>query len=188
MTTMRFDRKTLSNTLWVTKTTVKRSSCHSSQQVVVELEAGDLVERGEGLVHQQQRGLVTRPRAIETRIFMPPESSRGIGVLEAGRGATRSSNSVDRRRRLGARDAAQPQRQPDIVEDVGPGQQRRLLEDEADSQRSPSRLPRQSSSAGGRRRQAGDQPQRRRLAAARRAEQAEEIALAGSSGRRCAAR
>ena len=48
-----------------------------AQEVVVELEARDLVERGERLVHQQQAGLGTSARAIETRIFMPPESSRG---------------------------------------------------------------------------------------------------------------
>ena len=47
------------------------------QQVVVEAEAGDLVERRERLVHQQELGSVTSARAIDTRIFMPPDSSRG---------------------------------------------------------------------------------------------------------------
>ena len=54
ITTMRLDRNTDSNTLWVTKTTVQRWRRHSAQQILVELEAGDLVERGEGLVEQQQ--------------------------------------------------------------------------------------------------------------------------------------
>ena len=47
------------------------------QQIVVELEARDLVERGERLVHQQELGSVTSARAIDTRIFMPPDNSRG---------------------------------------------------------------------------------------------------------------
>ena len=73
---MRCDRKTDSKTLWVTKTTVQRSPA-KPQQIVVEPEAGDLVERREGLVDQEHARLVTRARAIETRIFMPPDSSRG---------------------------------------------------------------------------------------------------------------
>ena len=48
------------------------------QQVGVEPVARELVERAEGLVHQQQVGLdVTSARAIDTRICMPPDSSRG---------------------------------------------------------------------------------------------------------------
>jgi hypothetical protein len=50
---MRLDRNTLSNTEWVTNTTVNSRFRLHLEQVVVELEAGDLVERGEGLVHQQ---------------------------------------------------------------------------------------------------------------------------------------
>ena len=90
------------------------------------------------------RGLVTSPRAIETRIFMPPESSRGIAFSKPVR-CTRSSISRIAGAALLARDAAQPQRQPDIVEHIRPGQQRRLLEDEADVGAARSASPRQSS-------------------------------------------
>jgi hypothetical protein len=47
------------------------------QQVVVELEACDLVERRKRLIHERSMDSVTSARAIETRIFMPPDSSRG---------------------------------------------------------------------------------------------------------------
>ena len=76
ITTIACDRKTDSNTEWVTKTTVG-ARLPQRKQIVVELKARDLVERRERLVHQQQLRPVTRARAIETRIFMPPESSRG---------------------------------------------------------------------------------------------------------------
>ena len=78
ITTMRLDRKTDSNTEWVTNTTVPADFAPEPEQIVVELEAGDLVERGERLVHQKQAsGRVTSARAMETRIFMPPDNSRG---------------------------------------------------------------------------------------------------------------
>ena len=51
---MRLERNTDSNTLWVTKITVQRWRCHSAQQILVEPEARDLVERGERLVEQQE--------------------------------------------------------------------------------------------------------------------------------------
>ena len=51
---MRLDRYTDSNTEWVTNTTVVPQLPPQRQQIVVELETRDLVERGERLVHQQQ--------------------------------------------------------------------------------------------------------------------------------------
>jgi hypothetical protein len=48
-----------------------------AQQVVVEPVARELIERTERLVHQHTSGSVTRARAIETRMRMPPESWRG---------------------------------------------------------------------------------------------------------------
>ncbi len=41
------------------------------QQIIVEAEARDLVERGEGFVHQQDFRRITSARAMDTRIFMP---------------------------------------------------------------------------------------------------------------------
>ena len=180
---MRLDRNTLSNTLWVTKTTVKRSSCHSSSRSSLSLKRVISSSAANGSSINSTRGLVTSPRAIETRIFMPPESSRGTAFSKPVE-VHALQHLADRRRRLGARHALQPERQPDIVEDAGPGQQRRLLEHEADVGAAEEAAPRQSSMP-----EVGvDRPaislQRRRLAAAGRPEQAEEIAFAGSSGRR----
>ena len=63
--------------LWVTKTTVSRAP-PQAPQVAVEPVARELVERAERLVHQQQaRARSTSARAIEARICMPPDSSRG---------------------------------------------------------------------------------------------------------------
>ncbi len=50
--------------LWVTSTTVLRSSDHSAEQVVLEDPARLLVDGGEGLVHQQHLR-IDRERARE---------------------------------------------------------------------------------------------------------------------------
>ncbi len=53
ITMTRCDRYTDSNTEWVTKMTVLLQLAPQREQIVVEPEARDLVERGERLVHQQ---------------------------------------------------------------------------------------------------------------------------------------
>ena len=53
ITTMRVERKTDSNTEWVTNTTVMRKLAPQRDQIVVEPKARDLVERSERLVHQE---------------------------------------------------------------------------------------------------------------------------------------
>ena len=177
MTTMRLDRKTLSNTLWVTKTTVKRSSCHSSSRSLLSLKRVISSSAANGSSINSSARLGHQPaRDRDAHLHAAGKLARH-GVLEAGQ-VHALQHLRDRRRGLGARHALQPQRQPDIVEDAGPGQQRRLLEHEADvgAVRRAAAAPVEH--AGGRRRQAGDQPQRRRLAAARRPEQAQEIAFA----------
>ncbi len=101
------------------------------QEVVVQLEAGDLVERGEGLVHQQQARLGDqRPGDGDAHLHAAGELAR-IGVAEAFQ--------PDQFQRLGdgglglaAADPGELERQVDIGEDAGPGHQRRLLEHEAD--------------------------------------------------------
>ena len=57
ITTMRVDRNTASGIEWVTKTIVLPVCVPEPQQLLVELVADDLVERAEGLVHQQQVGV-----------------------------------------------------------------------------------------------------------------------------------
>ena len=54
MTTIRVDRNTASGIEWVTKTTVFLVRAPQFEKLLVELVAHDLVERAEGLVHQEQ--------------------------------------------------------------------------------------------------------------------------------------
>ena len=53
ITSTRLARYTDSKTEWVTKMIVVRKASHSLQEIVVELKARDLVERGKRFVHQQ---------------------------------------------------------------------------------------------------------------------------------------
>jgi hypothetical protein len=112
---------------------------------------------------------------MATRIFMPPESWRGSAVSKSARRDERQRLAHQRRGGL-ARLAGETQRQIDIGEDIGPGQQRRLLKHEADVVRRGRVAP--IDDAGARRREAGDEPQRRGFAAARRAEQSQKLAVA----------
>ena len=103
-----------------------------AQHVVVELHPRHLVERGEGLVHQQdarpgdhaparwRRASSCRPTVHADRPSAKrdrPTSARALAHARLG---------------LGARHAGEPQRQEDVVEHRGPGHQRRLLKDEAE--------------------------------------------------------
>ena len=78
ITTIAVDRNTASGIEWVTKTTVLPVCVPQPQQLLVEVVAGDLVERAERLVHQQQMpARSASARAIETRCCMPPDSCQG---------------------------------------------------------------------------------------------------------------
>jgi hypothetical protein len=74
---MRFDRNTLSKTECVTKMTVKRSCSHSASRSLFNWKRVISSSAANGSSIRRTRGRVTSPRAIETRIFMPPDSSRG---------------------------------------------------------------------------------------------------------------
>ena len=128
--TTRLDRNTASWIECVTKITVSFFLRHSVEQVGVELVARDLVERAEGLVHQQQVRLrSTRPRAIDTRICMPPDSARGSAPrTSSGRPAPAPRRRAHRPRL--ARHAGQIQRQAHVGLHAGPGHQRGRLEHE----------------------------------------------------------
>jgi len=59
---------------------------HDLQQLVLQLCAGQRVQRAEGLVHQQHSsGSMASARAMPTRCFMPPEISRGRLALGVAR-------------------------------------------------------------------------------------------------------
>ena len=79
---------------------------------------------------------MTSARASETRIFMPPESSRGTASAESARPTARSAAST--RARIAARAfAAQHERQFDVAAHAGPGHQRGVLEHVAGRRRRP---------------------------------------------------
>ena len=151
------------------------------QDVVVELEAGDLVERRERLVHQQQRRPGHQCAGDGNAHLHAAGQFARIGLREIGQ-ADAFQRLHDALPRLALRLARKPERQPDIVEHRRPGHQRRLLKHEADgiarSVAAASFRARPVDMARGRRAEARNDAQRRRLAAAGRPEQADELALA----------
>ena len=105
---MRLDRNTDSNTEWVTNTTVMRELAPQRQQIVVELEAGDLVERRERLVHQQhaRRG-DQRARDRHPHPHAAGEFARiGVGEIRQGRRAPAPPQCAAPRRRARRRRAS----------------------------------------------------------------------------------
>ncbi len=77
MTTMRSDRKTDSKTEWVTKMTVQPIRAFSASRSSFSRCRVISSSAAKGSSIRIRRGLVTSARAMETRIFMPPDSSRG---------------------------------------------------------------------------------------------------------------
>src|SRR5262245_5127617 len=150
------------------------------EQVIVELEAGDLVERGEWLVHQEQlwprhQGARDRHAHSHAAGQLTRKGFGEIGEPDAG------ERLANRPLRSATADAGELERQIDVAEHGRPRHQRRLLEYEADVADRLGPHPLAAAVPGDRaaRRfaQPGDDAQRRRLAAARRAEQGEEFAL-----------
>ncbi len=145
-------------------------------QIVVELEPRDLVERRKRLVHQQhaRRG-DQRARDRDPHPHAAGELAR-IGVGEFAKADARK-RLHDARRGFVLADAGEFQRQIDVGEHRRPRHQRRLLEHEADVL--DAALTRAMPRHGAARRlaQARDDAQRRRFAAARRPEQRKELAV-----------
>ena len=110
--TMRSLSSTASSTSWVTNTTGPAGARNDLQQLVLQLRAGEGIERAEGLVHQQQLGSIASARAMPTRCFIPPEISCGRSAAHgpfrpararpgyapsAGPGLLRAEDPLDRR-------------------------------------------------------------------------------------------
>jgi hypothetical protein len=102
-----------------------------AQHVVVELLPRDFVERGEGLVHQQELGLGDERAGDRDAHLHAARQFARIGLGEIGE-ADGAQHVHDARACRGLGDAVEPQRQVDIVVDRGPRHQRRFLEHEAD--------------------------------------------------------
>ena len=163
ITITRCDRYTDSNTECVTKMTVLRRLAPQREQIVVEPEAGDLVERRERFIHQQDVGIGDqRARERYPHLHAAGQFAR-IGVGELGKPHPRSAPRSTRAAAVGRRHVRQFQRQPHIVPHAGPWHQRRLLKYEADGMPlRAGRADRRHADAAGRRRARG-----RRSSAAR---------------------
>ncbi len=98
-----------------------RAACQSAEQVVVELEAGDLVERRERLVHQQQRRLGDqRARDRDAHLHAAGQLAR-IGVARSRRARPARSAAATRAAGVGAAAPAQLERQPTLRATVAHG-------------------------------------------------------------------
>ena len=190
--TTRFDRNTASWIECVTNTTVSFFSRHSVEQVGVELVARDLVERAEGLVHQQQVGL--RDQAARDRhahLHAARQLARqGLGELRQAHQRQRVGDArvglARAARRPGRAAAARwPARWP-TASAWAPGTRRPCAGRVASS--CADRLAPQQQPAVGGLEQAGHHLQQRALAAARGPEQRDELALGAPSGPPAAAR
>ena len=101
------------------------------QQIVVEPEARDLVERGERLVHQQDIGIGDqRARQRDPHLHAAGQFAR-IGFGEFGKPDLRQ-RLADAPIGLRRRHVRKLQRQPHIVAHAGPRHQGRLLKHKAD--------------------------------------------------------
>jgi hypothetical protein len=149
------------------------------EQLVIEAVAGDLVKRAERLVHEEQLRLADQRPGDGDALALAAGKLVRQPVGQRGK--------VHQRHQLvaavvdGARQAAEPhlQRQADVVAHAAPGEQRRILEDEADTapRADPMRrLAEHTDRAGKRRDQIGDDPEQGRLAASGRAEDDEQRA------------
>ncbi len=148
-----------------------------AQEILVELEAGDLVERREGLVEEEETWPGDeRAGNRDAHLHAAGELARiGAGkAVEPDRG----DRLGDARRGGAAGGPGEAQRQIDVVGDGCPRHQRRLLEDETYGPRAGRAATRGTvgdpARAAARLGKAGDDAKQRALAATRGAEQADE--------------
>ena len=85
ITSTRWARNTASNTLCVTKSVVRRSACHQRSRSSLSWPRVISSSAANGSSISSTRGRVTSARAIEARIFMPPDSSDGYARAKSRR-------------------------------------------------------------------------------------------------------
>ncbi len=153
----------------------------AAQEIVVELDAGDLVERRERLDPSEDLGPHhQRASDRDAHLHAPGQLARDSHRRTPDNPTIASTSSM-RSFCVVLAGAREQQRQVHVVGDRPPRQQRRLLK-----QAKPSAAPacpcasssglRPVDRAGGGRREVGDKLEQRRLSAARRSEQADELA------------
>ena len=168
--TVRSDRRTASRTLCVTKTIVRPELGVDPLDLVVHGVTRHRVERGERLVHQHDVGLLGEhasqrgalPHAtrqlVRTTVLTTTEMDEGEEFLDLGGP-------------LALRDAAQLERQVDVLAGREPGEQRGFLEHERDLAST------EVDGALGGLVESGDQVEERALAAAAGSDDAEKLPL-----------
>ena len=160
-----------------------------------DLRRGGRVEVAGGLVGEQDRGLVDQGAGDRHALALAARELVGLVVHAVARAPPSPARAARPLAPLAARHAGVDQRQLDVVQRVGAGQQVEGLEDEADLLVADAPPARWSSSswtadaveavgARGRRVEAADQVHQRRLAAARRAHDRHVLAALDRRGRR----
>ena len=150
-----------------------------AQQLITHPGAGDLIERTEGLVHEQERG-VEDERAGDGHALLHPAGE----LVRMRRGELaefdQREDLLGAAEPVGARALVELEGQLDVVRHGAPGQQRGLLEDKTDVLGALGVLWRAAAerdAAGRGIDESADDPQERGLAAARRADERDELAL-----------
>ena len=176
-TTTRSARKIASVTLWVTKTIVLPVSIQifwMSRFISSRVKASSAPN---GSSIRITSGSSERQRTMLARCCMPPESSRGNFFSNPARPTSSSRPAMRSLIRLRV-DLLDLEREVDVLHQVPPGQQVRVLEDHADLRARPlDRRAIEDDLAAGQLVQAGHPPEQRALAAAGRPDDADELAL-----------
>ena len=125
--TTRWPRRAASRTLWVTNTIVRPVAAPHALELLVQQVARDGVERGERLVHEEH-GAVLREGAGEGDA-LAHAARELVRALLRGIREVDDVEELERLRAPGrARDAAEAQRELDVLPGGEPRHERRLLE------------------------------------------------------------
>ena len=177
ITTTRLPMKTASSMSWVTKSTVLRCCLPDAEQQLLHQLARLVVERAEGLVHQQHARVVGQRARDRGALLHAARQLLRVVLVEALQ-AHLGQEAVRDLQLLRARQAALAQAEADVVQHRQPGEQRVALEHHAAvGAGAVDALAVEQHLAGGRVVQPGDDAQQRALAAAAGAEDGDEVVL-----------
>ena len=175
ITTTRSARKIASPMLCVTKTIVLRVSDHRAHQQEVHLVAGERVERAEGLVHQHHSGSGSESADDRGALLHAARQLARVGALEAGQ-----PHLLEQHRDALLVDGSllDLERELDVLAQVAPGQEVRVLEHHPDlrGSRPDDGAAVDQDLTAGQGMQPCHRPEQRRLPAAARPENADELA------------
>ena len=131
---MRSPSLAASSMSWVTKTIDFLSSCLQLEELVLQALAGDGVHRGEGLVHEQHRGIgAERPGHPDPLALATGELVREAPGVVLGVEADEFEQLVDAALDPGAVPPEQAGNDGDVVEDAAVREEAALLDHVADA-------------------------------------------------------